>query len=121
MNIKPIKGHTNIQTLNTVVQGIGGMTREDLEQQIEWLRLGVKAARGKINNALSKQRGAKYIIKHRATMPKDTVRLALLARDEARQAETEAIFERDRMLEQYRNFRSFLYIQKSMEMIVSEK
>lgn len=119
MNVKPIKGHANLETLNKVCQSIGSLTPEELEQQCEYLKSGIKAARGKITNAVNKQRAAKWIIRRRTTLPSEVVRQALINQREAKEAEVMAAADRDRFIQQYRNFRSFIYIQKSVEQLLA--
>ena len=121
MNVKPITGNANLATLKTITDNIGGLTTEDLERECAYLKAGIKAARGKIARAVDRQRGAKWILKHRSTLPESVVNLAIAAKPQEREKELIAGGERDAFLQQYRNFRQFLYIQKSVELIASNQ
>lgn len=120
MNLRTIKGNTSLEALKSASAVIGGSNIEELERECEYLKAGIKAARGKIANAVDKQRAAKWIIKHRTTMPANVVRLALIAKRDASEAETNAAYERDRFLQQYRNFRNLIYISKSVGLLTEQ-
>lgn len=121
MNDKKIVGNSNLETLRSVTENIGGLTTAELEKECEYLRAGIKAARGKIFRAVERQRGAKWILKHRSTMPENVVKLALATKQQNSDLEKEASYERDRFLAQYRNFRQLIYIQKSIELVVAQQ
>ena len=119
MNIRPIKGNDSVESLRKAAQAIGGTSVDDLERECEYLKAGIKAARGKITNAVDKQRAAKWLIKRRTTLPTNVVRLALISKRNAAEAELHASYERDKFLAQYRNMRNLIYIQKSIELIAT--
>lgn len=107
-----------MQSLNSVVQSIGGMNQDEVEQQCLIILTGIRAAKKKIADAVDQLRAAKYIIKRRTQFPENVVKMAIRAKNNAIDAEFKAIYERDRMKEQYRNFRGFLYIMRSMSLLV---
>lgn len=119
MNVKPITGNVNLKTLKSITDNIGGLTTADLERECEYLKAGIKAARGKIARAVDRQRGAKWIIKNRVNLPTSVVNLAIATKQQERDKELVASGERDAFLNQYRNFRQLLYIQKSVELIAA--
>ena len=123
MNVKPITGNTNLEVLKQVAANIGGSSVEDLERECEYLKAGIAAARKKIANAVDKQRAAKWIIKRRNGhgYPPNVVRLALIAKRDAAEAEVHASYERDQFLNQYRNFRNLIYISKSVALVTTPK
>ncbi len=117
MNIRPIKGNENLSVLLQAAEGIGGSSVEDLERECTYLQAGVKAAKGKISNAVDKQKAAKYLLKRRSTLPENVVRLAIISKRDAAEAEKNASYERDKFLQQYRNFRNLIYIARSIQQI----
>lgn len=123
MNINPIKGNTNLEVLKKVAANIGGASLEELERECEYLKAGITAARKKIANAVDKQRAAKWTIKHRDGhgFPPNVIRLALINKRDAAEAEVHASFERDKFLQQYRNLRNLIYISKSISLVVPDQ
>lgn len=120
MNVRPIKGHTNLETLKKVIFNLGEMTDTDLDQQLHWLASGIKAARAKICRAQDDLKAVKFILKHRQSHPECVIKQALRNKSEAEQRLYEAELERDQFLNNYRNFRSISYIRKSMALILPE-
>lgn len=121
MNTRPIKGHTNLETLLSVASNIGGMDEKGLEEQLKWIQNGITAAKAKITRAQEKRKAAKYILRRRNQYPEYVIKQAKLNYMNAEQDEFDAFLEKAQMVERYRNFRSLLYIQRSLKLIVENQ
>lgn len=117
MNTRPIKGNVNIETLNKVSSNLGGMSNEELEQELAWIANGITVAKGKIAREQSNMKAHKYVIRRANVLPERVVYLARQNYESAKEALLEAEFQKHQFMNNYRNFRDILYIRKSIELI----
>ena len=120
MNTRPIKGNVNIETLNKVASNLGGMSNDELEQELAWIANGIKVAKGKIAREQSNMKAHKYVIRHANMLPERVVHLARKSYADAKKALEEAAFQKHQFMNNYRNFRDILYIRKSIELIKNQ-
>lgn len=120
MNTRPIKGNVNIETLNKVASNLGGMSNDELEQELAWIANGIKVAKGKIAREQINMKAHKYIIRRANVLPERVVHLARKNYAEAKKALEEATFQKHQFMNNYRNFRDILYIRKSIELIKNQ-
>lgn len=120
MNTRPIKGNVNIETLNKVASNLGGMSNEELEQELAWIANGITIAKGKMAREQSNMKAHKYVIRRANTLPERVVYLARKGYADAKKALEEAEFQKHQFMNNYRNFRDILYIRKSIELIKNQ-
>lgn len=120
MNTRPIKGNVNIETLNKVASNLGGMSNDELEQELAWIANGIKVAKSKIAREQSNMKAHKYIIRRANVLPERVVYLARKNYEGAKEALVNAEFQKHQFMNQYRNFRDILYIRKSIELIKNQ-